>query len=99
MKYEIGDKIILLHSKEEGTVVDIVNQEMVMVEVGKVTFPVYLDQIDFPYFYRFTEKKPASAPPRKIPGDELPIEKRNTKPSGWIRAYSCLCCLFTSLMG
>ncbi|KAA2242511.1 Smr/MutS family protein [Chitinophaga agrisoli] len=76
MKYEIGDKIILLHSKEEGTVVDIVNQEMVMVEVGKVTFPVYLDQIDFPYFYRFTEKKQPSAAPRKIPGDELPIEKK-----------------------
>ncbi len=57
MKYEIGDKIILLHSKEEGTVVDIVNHEMVMVEVGNITFPVYLDQIDFLYFYRFTEKK------------------------------------------
>jgi len=76
MKYEIGDKIILLHSKEEGTVVDIVNQEMVMVEVGKITFPVYLDQIDFPYFYRFTEKKLPAAAPRKVPGDELPVEKK-----------------------
>jgi hypothetical protein len=76
MKYEIGDKIILLHSKEEGTVVDIVNGEMVMVEVGSITFPVYLDQIDFPYFYRFTEKKQAVTPPRKIAGDELPVEKK-----------------------
>jgi hypothetical protein len=76
MKYEIGDKIILLHSKEEGTVVDIVNHEMVMVEVGKVTFPVYLDQIDFPYFYRFTEKKTPTVAPRKLSGDEIPVEKK-----------------------
>src|ERR1044072_4078988 len=77
MKYEIGDKIILLHSKEEGTVVDIVNHEMVMVEVGNITFPVYLDQIDFPYFYRFTEKKtPIAAPRKMIPGDEIPVEKK-----------------------
>lgn len=76
MKYEIGDKIILLHSKEEGTVVDIVNHEMVMVEVGNITFPVYLDQIDFPYFYRFTEKKTPAPVPRKIPGDEIPVEKK-----------------------
>jgi hypothetical protein len=76
MKYEIGDKILLLHSKEEGTVVDIINHEMVMVEVGSITFPVYLDQIDFPYFYRFTEKKTPVAAPRKISGDEIPVEKK-----------------------
>jgi len=76
MKYEIGDKIILLHSKEEGTVVDIINPEMVMVEVADVTFPVYLDQIDFPYFYRFTQKKAPPAAPRKLPGEALPKEKK-----------------------
>lgn len=75
MKYEIGDKILLLHSKEEGTIVDIVNSDMVMVEVGGVAFPVYLDQIDFPYYYRFTEKKPRPAP-RSTPGDEIPKEKK-----------------------
>jgi hypothetical protein len=75
MKYEVGDKILLLHSKEEGTVVDIVNTDMVMVEVGGVTFPVYLDQIDFPYFHRFTEKKPRQAP-RKLPGEDIPKEKK-----------------------
>ena len=75
MKYEIGDKILLLHSKEEGTVVDIINADMVMVEVGKVTFPVYLDQIDFPYFHRFTTAKPAPTPV-KIPGFEIKPEKK-----------------------
>jgi hypothetical protein len=58
MKFQTGDKILLLHSKEEGEVVDIINKEMVMVDVEGVQFPVYIDQIDFPYFTRFTEKKP-----------------------------------------
>jgi hypothetical protein len=75
MKFEIGDKILLLHSKEEGTVVDIINADMVMVEVGKVTFPVYLDQIDFPYFHRFTTPKPAP-PPQRIQGYDIKPEKK-----------------------
>ena len=29
MKYEIGDKIIVLHSDEEGKVVEIINEKMV----------------------------------------------------------------------
>lgn len=76
MKYEIGDKILLLHSKEEGTVVDIINADMVMVEVGKVTFPVYLDQIDFPYFHRFTAKPTAAPAKAKVPGFDIKPEKK-----------------------
>ena len=57
MKYQIGDDIIVLHSNEEGKVIDIVNDKMVMIEVRGVKFPAYMDQIDFPYFYRFTKKK------------------------------------------
>jgi hypothetical protein len=76
MKYEVGDKILLLHSKEEGTIVDLLDNGMVMVEVGGATFPVYYDQIDFPYFHRFTEKK-LVPPPRRIPGDEIkPLKKQ-----------------------
>lgn len=78
MKYTIGDTILLLHSKEEGTVVDIINTEMVMVEVGKVSFPVYLDQIDFPYFHRFTTPK-VIPPPTRIPGWEIKPEKKQEK--------------------
>src|ERR1700689_361968 len=56
MKFEIGDKVIVLHSNEEGEIVDIINNTMVMVDVRGVKFPAYIDQLDFPYFKRFTEK-------------------------------------------
>ena len=57
MKYEIGDKIIVLHSDEEGKVTEIINEKMVMIEVRGVKFPAYMDQIDFPYFKMFSQKK------------------------------------------
>jgi hypothetical protein len=57
MKFQIGDKVLVLHSNEEGEVIDIINEKMVMVEVRGVRFPAYIDQLDFPYFKRFSEKK------------------------------------------
>jgi ASC-1-like (ASCH) protein len=57
MKYQIGDKVLILHSNEEAEVVDIINDEMILVDVEGVKFPVYMDQVDFPYFKRFSEKK------------------------------------------
>jgi len=57
MKFQIGDKVLVLHSNEEGEIVDIINNKMVMVDVRGVKFPAYIDQLDFPYFKRFTEKK------------------------------------------
>ena len=57
MKYQVGDTVLVLHSNEEGEVVELMNEQMVMIEVDGVRFPVYMDQIDFPYFKRFTEKK------------------------------------------
>ena len=57
MKYQIGDKVLILHSNEEAEVIDIINDKMLLVDVGGVQFPVYMDQVDFPYFKRFTEKK------------------------------------------
>ena len=55
MKYQIGDDILVLHSNEEGKVIDIINDEMVMIEIRGVRFPAYMNQIDFPYYYRFTK--------------------------------------------
>lgn len=77
MKYQVGDKIIVLHSNEEGEVIDIISDKMVMIEVRGVKFPAYMDQIDFPYFKRFTEKKlfPEKKKERKYI-DEIPKEKR-----------------------
>lgn len=63
MKFQPGDKVLILHSNEEGEVVDIINDKMVMVSVRGVNFPAYVDQLDFPYFRRFTEKKPAAPQP------------------------------------
>jgi hypothetical protein len=74
MKFEIGDKVIVLHSNEEGEVVEIINNKMVMVDVRGVKFPAYIDQLDFPYFKRFTEKKPS--PPQKKYIDQIPREKK-----------------------
>ena len=67
MKFQVGDKVLILHSEEEGEVVDIINNKMVMVDVRGVKFPAYIDQLDFPYFKRFSEKKTV-----------LPVKKANT---------------------
>ena len=75
MKYQIGDTVLLLHSNEEGQVVDIMNEKMLMVDVKGVTFPVYMDQVDFPYFKRFTEKKIVPANKEKQYVDDLRKEK------------------------
>lgn len=76
MKYEVGDEIIVLHSNEEGRVVEIMNDKMVMIEVRGVKFPAYMDQIDFPYFYRFTKKKVVEEVKKpKVFLDNIPKEK------------------------
>ena len=56
MKYQPNDDIIILHTKEEGKVIEILGKNMLLVEVRGVRFPVYVDQVDFPYFSRFTKK-------------------------------------------
>ena len=89
MKYQLGDRIILLHSGEEGSIVDFINREMVMVEVGGVTFPAFLDQIDFPYFRDFTGKKKDVEETKKTktaeqPKPEKSIAKLKTTPGVWL---------------
>jgi hypothetical protein len=74
MKFEIGDKVLVRHSGEEGEIVDIINKEMVMVDVQGVKFPAYTDQLDFPYFKHFSEKKTSAEKTRKYV-DDVRIEK------------------------
>jgi hypothetical protein len=76
MKFQVGDKVLVRHSNEEGEVVDVINDKMVMIEVRKVKFPAYIDQLDFPYFKRFTEKKlfPEKKPKQFI--DDIPAENK-----------------------
>jgi hypothetical protein len=76
MKFEVGDKVVVKHSNDDGEVVEIINDKMVLIDVRGVKFPAYTDQLDFPYFKRFTEKK--IIPPEKKQKkyiDQLPPEK------------------------
>ena len=76
MKYQVGDRVLILHSNEEGEVVDIINDKMLMVDVRGVTFPVYMDQVDFPYFKRFSEKKLFPTKKEKKYVDDVRKEKK-----------------------
>jgi len=77
MKYEVGDKITVLLTNEDGKVVEIMNEKMVMIEVKGVRFPAYMDQIDFPYFKMFTEKRVVEK--KKVFIDQLQKEKATIK--------------------
>lgn len=77
MKYQVGDDIIVVHSSDAGKVIEIMNKKMVLIEVKGVKFPAYMDQIDFPYFKRFTEKKLFPEQKKsKVYIDEVQKEKR-----------------------
>lgn len=79
MKYQLGDTVLILHSNEEGEIVDIISDKMVLVDVNGVRFPVYTDQIDFPYFKRFTEKKVVFPKKEKIYIDNVKKEEVTKK--------------------
>lgn len=80
MKFQVGDKVLVTLTNEEGEVVDIINEKMVMVEVRKVKFPAYVDQLDFPYFKRFTQGKLVQEKkPVKKYIDQVPKEKAVTQ--------------------
>lgn len=78
MKYQVGDRVLMLHSNEEGEIIDILNDKMLLVDVKGVRFPVYMDQVDFPYFKRFTERKSGKGAKHKQYVDELKKEKSGT---------------------
>lgn len=80
MKFQVGDRIIILATKEEGKILDFENDDWVLVEVKGVSFIVHRDDIDFPYFHRFTQKPPP--PPKKIVYiDQVRPEKKVAKES------------------
>jgi hypothetical protein len=77
MKFQVGDKVLILHSNEEGEVIDIINNKMVMVDVRGVKFPAYIDQLDFPYYRNFSEKKLFPKKKEKKYIDDIKKEKDN----------------------
>ena len=88
MKYQVGDTVLLLHSQEEGEVVEILNDEMMLIDVAGVRFPVYSDQVDFPYFKRFSEKKIVAPKKEKKYIDNVKTDKEKQKnkvaPGVWL---------------
>src|ERR1035438_6253985 len=82
MKYQVGDKVLVLHSNEEGQVVDIINNTMVLIDVDGVRFPVYTDQIDFPYFKMFSSGISFEKPGTEKKKEKVYIDNvKNEKPS------------------
>jgi hypothetical protein len=57
MQFEIGDKVVVKLTNEEAEVIEVINDKMLMIEVKGVRFPAYSDQLEYPYFKRFTETK------------------------------------------
>lgn len=92
MKFEVGDKVVVKHSNEEGDVLEILNDKMVLIEVRGVKFPAYTDQLDFPYFKRFTEKKlfPEKKPPKtyidQVPKDKA-VKKTAQRDGVWLLVF------------
>jgi hypothetical protein len=71
--YELGDSIVVKQTNEDGKVVEIINEKMVMIEVRGVRFPAYSDQIEYPYYKMFTQKKEPEK--KKIYVDDIKKEK------------------------
>lgn len=79
MKFQIGDKVVVKHTNDEGDVIDIINDKMVMLEVRGVKFPAYIDQLEFPYFKRFTEQRLFPEKKEKKYIDDLKVEKKKVE--------------------
>ena len=94
MKFEVGDKVVVKHSNEEGDVIEILNDKMVLIEVRGVKFPAYTDQLDYPYFKRFSEKKlfPEKKPVKtfidQVPKDREKVVKKTEQRNGvWLLMF------------
>lgn len=94
MKFQEGDKIVVLATGEKGEVLEWINKKMLTIRVGQVEFPVYADQINFPYFDEFT--KPKEIMPKKsasgtiLPKREKAPEKIIEKDGVWLSFFPVL---------
>jgi hypothetical protein len=80
MKFTIGDNIILKRTGEEGIVSGFINAQMIEVEVGGTSFPVYIEEVDHPYLKWFTDKnnnkKKQPAAPAPVPAEKLTVRQQ-----------------------
>ena len=80
MKFEVGDDIIVVLTNEEGKIIEFIDDSMALVEVRGVRFPANINQLDFPYFHRFSKKKTAPLKKDKTYIDHIPKEKQKPQP-------------------
>ena len=78
MKFQEGDKIVVLATGEKGEVVEWINKKMITVRVDGVDFPVYADQVDFPYYDDFSKPKEI-LPKKSAAGTVLPSREKKTR--------------------
>ena len=93
MKFQENDSIIVTATGERGKVIEWIDKLMVLIEVDSVQFPVYADQIDFPYFQDFTSKKDQPTPVNKtitIPRSEKNIKKLPELDGVWLSFFPIL---------
>ena len=93
MKFQENDSIIVTATGERGKVIEWIDKSMVLIEVDSVQFPVYADQIDFPYFQDFTSKKDLPKPVNKtitIPRSEKNIKKLPELDGVWLSFFPIL---------
>lgn len=94
MKFQEGDKIVVLATGEKGEVVEWINKKMLTIRVDNVEFPVYSDQINFTYYDDFT--KPKALMPQKsslsivLPKREKKPEKIIEKDGVWLSFFPVL---------
>ena len=94
MKFQEGDKIVVLATGERGEVVEWINKKMLTIKVENIEFPVYSDQINFTYFDDFS--KPKEIMPKKsaagsiLPKREKKLEKIIEKDGVWLSFFPVL---------
>ncbi len=83
MKFSIGDKVLLKQTNEEGHVTAYINDLMIEVEVGGVSFPIHIDDVDHPYLKWFTDKtkKKKQSLPEQLPVERI-IERKQRLAKG-----------------
>lgn len=74
MKFSVGDAVLVRHTKEEGKVVSIINNDMVELEVLNTRFPAFVDELDHPYLERFVSKK-MNSKKKALSLDDFPSER------------------------
>lgn len=85
---------MVLATGERGAVVEWIDKKMLLIEVDGTSFPVYADQIDFPYFHDFTApkevKKKTSGTISEQPRKEKNVQRFIERDGVWLSFFPVL---------